>query len=370
MKLSSPARRTTFFVSSLALSLGLTLVAGPAAAKVVGSCGNCHTMHNSQDNAPMAHTGEGVGWNAEGVISGGTVQDTPNATLLIADCVGCHSSTTDATIIDFGSNKVPIVFNTGAYPTKPLAGGNFYQVAQGEAYDGYGHNVYGISDIDTNLTQAPGNTRCSGPAGSCHNTLAVAPGGDNYQRGGCQGCHYQVYHHVDNEQYRFLNSHDLPNAYVEGNEHAYWEHADYADANNHNMYKGVDKEASSTSSVLKTTHSISAYCGGCHNEFHSNDGTGTSVWLRHPTDITLPEEGEYAQYNPVTDYSLEAPVAWINPGTPVRSEAIVMCLSCHRVHGSQYPDILRWDYDEMIAAEAADEYKDTGCFVCHRTKDD
>lgn len=45
-----------------------------------------------------------------------------------------------------------------------------------------------------------------------------------------------------------------------------------------------------------------------------------------------------------------------------------MCLSCHRVHGSEYPDILRWDYSKMIAGDPGDE-EGNGCFVCHTTKD-
>jgi hypothetical protein len=79
-------------------------------------------------------------------------------------------------------------------------------------------------------------------------------------------------------------------------------------------------------------------------------------------------EGEYVKYNPVTNYEIQSPTAWVHPENAIREEAIVMCLSCHRVHGSQYSDILRWDYEAMIANEPGDE-EDSGCFVCHSTKD-
>jgi predicted CXXCH cytochrome family protein len=45
--------------------------------------------------------------------------------------------------------------------------------------------------------------------------------------------------------------------------------------------------------------------------------------------------------------------------------AIVMCLSCHRAHGSDQPDLLRWAYAGMQAGTGT---ADTGCFVCHTTK--
>ena len=362
----SLTERRLFLYSILTLAVGLS--AGPATAKVSGVCGNCHTMHNSQDGTAVLHSGAGAGWADDGTFSSGEASETPVGYLLIADCVGCHSSTSaDKTIIQLGDNRIPIVFNTGAYPGKALAGGNFYNVSRGETYDGYGHNVYGISEHDSKLMTAPGNNRC-GNANSCHNTLAVAPSAQNDYRGSCQGCHYNVYHHQDNDRYRFLNSHDEQfGAYVQGVEHASWEYPDDTTLTDHNFYKGVDRDNIGQGGTLelKQTHGISSYCAGCHNTFHSIAGIGTDTWLRHPTDIVLPEVGEYAQYNPVTNYETQSPVAWINPATPQRDEAIVMCLSCHRVHGSEHPDILRWDYSEMIANQPNDE----GCFVCHTTKD-
>jgi hypothetical protein len=146
----------------LVLSIAYSILAAPASAKVTGVCATCHTMHNSQDGSVAVQTGTGTGWSAAGALSDGSPSDTPVPRLLITDCVGCHSSTSDQTIIELGETRIPIVFNTNQYPAKPLAGGNFYNVSRGEAYDGYGHNVYGIAELDARLSAAPGNTRCSG----------------------------------------------------------------------------------------------------------------------------------------------------------------------------------------------------------------
>ena len=122
---------------------------------------------------------------------------------------------------------------------------------------------------------------------------------------------------------------------------------------------------------------ISDFCAGCHNDYHSwpaggspNGGNG-SPWLRHPAGIELPDSGEYAAY---TSYDPGVPVARkdantlsgysgpsniVEPGTDK-----VMCLSCHRAHGSPYKDMLRWDYNAMEAGGGGSG----GCFTCHTTK--
>ena len=116
----------------------------------------------------------------------------------------------------------------------------------------------------------------------------------------------------------------------------------------------------------------------CHGNFHTlatstSDGIGVdavSPFIRHPTDFSLPATGEYAAY---ISYSLNAPVARLSvpaapdSGVSPGSDA-VMCLSCHVAHASDYPSMLRWDYETMIAGNAG-AAGNTGCFVCHTTKD-
>lgn len=336
----------TSLLISLAIIIGQNNISH---AKVVGECANCHTMHNSQD--------------------GNYLQITPQNSLLTKNCVGCHSSTDSTTIVHLGASKIPIVWNIGgSYPSQPLAGGNFNSVGQGSANDSHGHNVWGISAEDATLTKAPGGVHCSGfSTGVCHQSLAFPPqdaiGGTG--KTGCQGCHTVVSHHSDTPAYRFLQGHEGPENYVTGIESDDWEQIPTSAS--HNIYQGaIDPPDPS----LGTTHSISSFCAGCHTIFHENGGTGgSSPWIRHPTDIALPEGNtEYNDYNPVTGYDPKVPVGWLNPAVPKRAEAVVMCLSCHRAHGSQYPDMLRWDFSNDCDAATANA--NCGCFVCHTTKDE
>lgn len=322
------------------LLLAFCLSSTVAQASVQGPCSNCHTMHNSQDGMAMVNSGTGT-------------------TLLMEDCVGCHSSDTAATII----NNTPIVYNT-VPPTNPLAGGNFHWVAKGGAVnDVYGHNVWGISLEDNNIPASEGAPGSSGGPGcnGCHLSLATNPDDSAITgKSGCQGCHTEVAHHDDSKPwFRFLKGHMSNDHYVIGTEAANWEQ-DFSTPSGRNIYLGIDEASSSSTYSLKAKKSISAFCSGCHPDFHEEMGVA-GAWIRHPNDILLPTTGEYGEYDPITNYSNEAPVAYLNITTPTRAEAVVTCLSCHRAHGSNQPDMLRWDYVNMAAG--------TGCYTCHTQKD-
>ncbi|MBI5556472.1 MAG: hypothetical protein HY885_02430 [Deltaproteobacteria bacterium] len=352
------------------LMTALMLFAPPVSASVQGPCSNCHTMHNSQDGADMVPGAKGV-----------------QQTLLNDDCVGCHTNNGTATIVDMGNgDRVPIVFNT-VQPTYPpngsassvLAGGNFYWVAQNGG-DAMGHNVYGISEADSVLSGpawtffAPGHSTSCSP---CHDTLAT-------ESSGCKGCHYPRHHARDTAEvveaaggwYRFLGALPAmmanPALYgVKGIEEEDWEQN--PSAGKHNGYFGTsavyDKE------LFMTRYSIGQFCCGCHGNFHHEMNSDQPVdyagaWLRHPSDVVIPDSGEYAAY---TDYNPLAPVAKTdlagrkNYSGVDLGQDVVTCISCHRPHGSPYPDMLRWDYDTCVAGT---ESAECGCFVCHTTKDD
>ena len=218
-------RNNQRFLVFLSTILSVCLASVCAQAKLTGPCSNCHTMHNSQDGLSTVNSGTGT-------------------TLLFEDCIGCHSSDTDQTII----SGTPIVFNT-VPPTNPLAGGNFYWVSQGgAANDVFGHNVWGVTGVDNNIDPvtvgAPGNGGFTCGT-SCHASLATDPAlnadfGDG-PKGGCQGCHYEVAHHDDSKPwFRFLKGHIAVSAYVEGIEAPTWEQNAVTNPADRNIYKGTN----------------------------------------------------------------------------------------------------------------------------------
>ena len=376
-----------FLILSLTAFLAVVLTYGLAVA-IQGQCSNCHTMHNYQDG--------------QVVNPGG-----PYPQLLNADCISCHTETTSGNVDPVNSFSAPIVWSTtppgGQGDGFTTAGGDFYWVAtSGAATDSNGHNVSGVSNQDAaigltppgwDLAATPGalndgqinsgagtwstQLRCAGLYG-CHGNHSEAD-----QTGALRGAHHGntglTTTRAENPttvggSFRFLGG-------INGLEDSQWNWNETASV--HNEYFGVNGNAN-----YSNKRTINYSCAQCHGVFHSqiDDASAGSPWLRHPTDIALPSDvtKEYQFYNPDglpagsgavagnTDYSIEAPVARptvpavggyskdVTPGTD-----IVMCLSCHRAHGSPQPDILRWDYTTMLAATGN---TDSGCFTCHTTK--
>ena len=315
----------------------------------------------------------------------------PNNALTRGSCVGCHSNTTSATIKEPGSSRIPVVYNT-VEPVDELAGGNFYWVVN--KGDEYGHNVLGISSVDGSLSEAPGKIGgCDN--NSCHQSLATQQTKIPDFGSGCEGCHLNVAHHANDvppdgssdkyklvttaEQgwYRFLSGHKGGDGHgVEGGEDPDWQ----ANSIGHNEYLGKvsnggwgfsgNHGGGGGGGGDPLGHTTTAFCTGCHGLFHSEQNIG-DAWIRHPSDAVIPDSGEYSAYTtynpevPVARPSLDSePSATVEPGTDM-----VMCLSCHRPHGSEHSDLLRWDYNTMIAGGGDGCADGEGCFVCHTDKD-
>ena len=149
-------------------------------------------------------------------------------------------------------------------------------------------------------------------------------------------------------------------------------------ATEHNVYKGTAENY--TSATVLNNNSIGEMCAGCHARFHHGDNVGdgmrsaSGAWIRHPSDVVLPSDPD-REYSGYTTYNPLAPVAKQTvdgtvSGDVVPGEDLVTCISCHRAHGSPYPDMLRWDYQNDCNAGVADSATDPcGCFACHTTKD-
>jgi len=362
----------TSFLSLMALVLSYGL-----AFAISGQCVNCHTMHNSQNGLPMT-------------VGGG-----PFLQLLRADCIPCHTGPRD--IVDYPLDKknsfgAPIVLDTsnpnGQGGGSTLAGGDFWWVATAGGHtDSMGHNVATIANEDQFIggniagftppgwdpTATPSkNANCLGQINNgqawgvqvtcaglygCHgnhsdtNQMAAIKGAHHGNTGGTSTSATNPT--SSGGSYRFLCG-------IKGLENGSWNFNETSSS--HNEYYGVPSNVG-----YADTSTISYSCAECHGVFHS--GIGPSPYLRHPTDIPLTATpgSEYLAY---TVYSVQAPVA--RSAVPANSSQtvtpgsdIVMCLSCHRAHGSNFPDLLRWNYSTMIAGAGGPR---TGCFTCHTQK--
>lgn len=368
-------------------------------AKVTGVCSNCHTMHFSQNgaldrggNAQVA--GQGTGQcldchsNARGV-------------LLKLDCIGCHAENPGGVARISAVTGAPQVAYNEANPANFLAAGNYQRMFSSIAPDpltgdARGHNVHGFgNELFSDgwlLTNPPGYDANFDPSTLKYNpTFGGGLADPVLMCAGSNGCHgdrdiagatsaMKGSHHADDlvlkfgtadeatqgstvgRSYRFLRG-------VHGVEDSDWQNT--KGVGDHNEYKGANNNVASTAGqAWADITTISQLCAECHGAFHARGATGIgnaaagSPWVRHPTDIALPATGEYSNY---TVYNLQAPVArqsvtglaaasaTVTPGSDV-----VMCLSCHRAHASEYADSLRWDYSAMAAG--------TGCYVCHTNK--
>lgn len=374
----------SFMVIVFAASNGTCHAAAKAAFLV---CSNCHTMHSSQDGTLVRGGGAVVTGAGAGVCLDCHAQY--RAVLLKLDCVGCHANPGAAANVDPVTKAPLVAHNSGT----DLAGGNFsYMFAFN---DSNGHNVHGFGGnySTTDLGNVPpGYVSAYDPS-----TLKYDPGGATGQImcGGQNGCHgdrnvqgqiaaIKGAHHEDDTVLKFgagfLEASQAPKSGttaqmvglsyrflmgVKGGEEADWE-GNAPSSSKHNEYKG-STAAHGNSQTWNDIDTISEFCAECHGDSHSGNGMGTgNPWIRHPSDVMLPG-GVNSEYAPYNSYSLIAPVAravlssapsaTVTPGT---NDAIVMCLSCHRGHASNYAKILRWDYKNTNLSTAL-----SGCVVCH-----
>ena len=153
----------------------------------------------------------------------------------------------------------------------------------------------------------------------------------------CTSCHRDVKHHAAKAGYRFLGED------IKGIGDPLYEYGE-----GHNIYQSGDQ-----------------YCIVCHANFCGSENQSSDAgWIRHPTNAPLPLQGEYAGY----EHRKDVPVSYPDPNKPERTTARVMCMSCHRPHGTPYPYLLRWDYSDMVAGCEDDDNNKTGCFACHTSK--
>lgn len=351
-----------------------------------GACSNCHTMHGSQDNMSMKLDLTPV--TGSGASECNDCHANLRRDLLRMDCIGCHVQgvSGSATII----NGTPqIAFST---TTHDLAAGNFAHVFSGDAN---GHNVHGFpngvigsdgllgnmppgfnpafdpSSGHYNSSYATGQVMCAGQNG-CHgnrdevSTAKAMTGAHHYDDrvlhyGG--GFNEAAQGTAVGNSYRFLDK-------VHGAEDDDWQ--DTLGATDHNEYVGEPFDAGRSKQTWSDIKTMSQLCAECHGNFHSGAGLRTSsMWIRHPSDVVLPTTAPFmgmTAFNPMVPIAkqglgvaLSQASGAVTPGTD-----IVFCLSCHTAHASQYPGMLRWDYDTCFGSDPDHE---CGCYVCHSDLD-
>ncbi len=407
------------FIPLILIIVYLIIISDKPNAKVTGLCVNCHTMHNSQNGQPMVFEDDRL----SRIYQLYGPQYSP-LYLLRADCVGCHVDFQgNQNIKEFGGSKFPQVYlNTDSDCSNCLAGGNFKYAdpADDEVAASKGHNVVDITGIDYRFIwyTYPGfevmelyhgqgmgggfdaeRFTCAGPSG-CHGKRTGwqgQPVGGEVTSGirSLYGSHHRnVNGQLDNptevyNSYRFLYGVKGYENNATGSE---WRNT----ISQHNEYFGLSTPPNYATGGCQMCHAnsdpggdgslikpyqgtISSFCSTCHGGYHTitdtsyepdgiGIGTGTTPFKRHPTDLLIPNVGEYQvskrQYNPTVPYGrTTVPNA---PITGATSGDVVTCLSCHYSHAGPYPSMLRFDYSNIVSAGGSST---AGCFTCHTEKD-
>ncbi len=316
----------------------LALPAAALAGVASGNCVNCHTMHNSQGGQVM--------------VTGSTYGDAGNGTLLkkSGGCAGCHTTGVNAALTGMDATLgAPQVDNDPIVAGDLILAGGFFDPTT--PADANIHNVVDLSHgidaaINTNLGTSPGGA------------FATANGANPALT--CQGCHGAKIHHGT----------------------AAGSNATYlgTSVNSYRGLGGVGAVYVSTRGAASGTYGVddgsvtpydaatmNSFCAGCHGDFHGTANTGTaSPWTRHPTNIVLPAayDTNYAAAL-VADTKVNAKVPVGGDGT---NSDIVMCISCHRPHGSDQADLIRFGYNDGANNLAGGVAQSVGCESCHGAK--
>lgn len=365
-------KNITLFILALTLLVSVSLN-----AEITGNCSDCHTMHNSQnDSAMVAYV--------YGAESSG-----PKEFLLRGTCLGCHAQGTFNMIESIGGNNIPQVYHKDS--SGDLAAGNFAYllgIKGSGAADNKGHNVADFGNYESALSGPPGhhdpdgigvNLTCAGAIG-CHgkrkssSPMLDMKGAHHNNVSGEISIADDIY-----DSYRFL----FGVKGFENNGTYKWQNKN---KDNHNEYFGASTPMTYSScdrchdpdGKRPANNTISGFCSTCHGAFHligwmdGDPGIGSnssSPFLRHPTDIILPASGEFADYNGAGNpYSILAPVARTTVYSSISNVAtpgadVIMCLSCHAAHATDYPKMLRWNIKSSTLSTAL-----SGCNVCHTSK--
>ena len=305
-------------------------------AFIGGQCSNCHTMHDSQEKITQTTGG-------------------PLNTLLLDDCIGCHTAANVSTDPLDDSHHTPYIKGAGLDDEHCLAGGFFSDDINDDLHRGRSHTL--------GCTVEPaGYDRGASPGGDWYNES------EGLSCAGASGCHgnqtssddmsgIKGGHHNTSSTYRMLYVHNDPVAGIPAADYEEYIITGYGDARaEHNVY--------SAGTVNGAT--ISEFCAKCHGNFHGNGNTNSSPFTRHPTDHDIPDNWAIQAnfYTEYTDIDRVYNPLGFDGLSETAADGQVTCLSCHRAHGTDNTDILRFPYNSQIAGAGDDD--SYGCLGCHQ----
>lgn len=323
-----PVRDLVILVSSLrrALRVGalaapagifLAFLAPPAATAEpvhgggVGSCDQCHVMHDALAGQ-IAYVG--------------------NNPLLLA------ATSTDLCLTCHGTNGV---FGTNPLAPPPERGaGNFVWLLEDNLNDDPDGNAYIVHG------QAAGHSIVSPARGIAADTRWTHAPGGTFPSGalGCTSCHDPH----GNSNFRMLHGAGS----VQDGQAVFLYPAPLAEG-----LSAVDPGVSE-SPIAHTAYraGVSAWCANCHGEYHAESAGGT---FEHPVSDTIDSE-ERRRYNAyagdaspnggaaATSYlpqvAFEGPLTGTSSTAGPATSDRIMCLTCHRAHASSAPAAGRWDF--------------------------
>jgi len=318
----------------------------------VGSCENCHSMHDSRGRGAMA-----------------------GSLLLASDpssvCLNCHAGP--------GGGGSASVFSPDGSALTP--GGDFFWLTKTFTWgggaspdDSHGHNIiaqdFNLGE-DLRLTQSPGGNYRSSALGctSCHDPHGEVQGGTRRGRrpisvSGSYG--EQPAAGTITGNYRLLGDARYEGGRAAGG-FSFSYDAPIARQNINNRFGESD------SSHVDYGTGMSEWCANCHEGILRNNHQGVTGGFAHPAgssamvsservtqyntyirtgDLSGVSTSAYLQFVPfergISDPRLLDPTSRQGPNTNAR----VMCLTCHRAHASAFSSIGRWDLDAVILAES------------------
>ncbi len=290
------------------------LVAAPAIAfhrQGVGSCADCHSMHNSEDGMPVIIPGSG-----DMLLRG------QNATEV---CLSCHES-------DHGA----VLGRDPRNPPPELGAGNFTYLLEDNLNDGW----------DTG-----GEFQIIGGHRAGHSIIApswrldadpdylVAPGGSYPSRNmGCTSCHDPH----GNTNFRMLWGAGQSTA--DG----------FLFTSAAPLAEGIDIHTQTESPTSHTAYQSgwTDWCANCHGDYHEG-----AAAFEHPGDDNMsgyqngyndydgpsnPYDGDYSSaYLP--EVPIEDPSMTVDGTVGAFGSSRLSCMTCHRAHATSGPGAVRWD---------------------------